>query len=317
MANGTVTTHRSRPVRAQPPGHRAVHPVAPGRHHSPTGLSQATCVRVLDTLCQNGYVSRRQSDKSYGLGPALIALGDAARAGFGPLEVARPLMEEVRAELGLPWTASAVVGDRIVVLDRSANQGNTAELTRPGMRYQFTPPSGVIFVAWDTDEAIAEWLARPPLVTGELDHALFMDVVASCRSRGYVVERLSESTSIADSLLAGIVNNDVPPSMQEALNRAVSDSRSARDYLVTELDRSIHLPVGNIAAGVSTSMAGRFCCWACPSIATGVHQGYPAVCPATRRRQHPGDRGTRWPQPSATVTPAGIVSGLTDRRPGP
>lgn len=213
------------------------------------GLSQATCVRVLDTLCQHGYVSRRQADKSYGLGPALIALGDAARAGFGPLEVARPLMEEMRAELGVPWTASAVVGDRIVVLDRSSDPGGRAALTRPGTRYPFAPPSGVIFVAWDTDDAIAEWLARPPLVTAELDRALFAEVVASCRSRGYVVERLSESTSIADSLLAGIVNNDLPSSVQEALNRAVSILGN-RDYLVAELDRPADLPVGNIASPV-------------------------------------------------------------------
>ncbi len=206
-------------------------------------------MRILDSLCRNGYVGRREADKSYGLGPSLIALGDAARAGFGPLEVARSLMEAVSTELGLPWTASAVLADRIVVLDQSSDPGQSPELTRPGMRYPFAPPSGLIFVVWDTDEAIAEWLERPSLVTTELDRALLMDVVASCRSRGYVVERLSESTLIADSLLAGMVNNDLPASVQEALNRAVS-ILGHRDYLVTEVDRSAHLPVGNIAAPV-------------------------------------------------------------------
>lgn len=214
-----------------------------------TDLSQATVLRILDALRQHGFVTRREADKTYGLGPALISLGYAARAGFASLEVARPLLEERANRLSLEWTASAVVSDEIVVLDSSESATAEHERAVPGLRYPFAPPSGVIFVAWDTDEAIRRWLARPPIVPTVPDRKRLLAVIDSCRTRGYVVERFNEATSAANSLLAGLGDRTLPAQVREALSRAVS-TLGQRDYLVSELDSSAELAVGLVAVPV-------------------------------------------------------------------
>ncbi len=207
-----------------------------------TDLSQATVLRILETLCQHGFVTRRESDKSYSLGPALIGLGYAARIGFASIELARPLLEEAAARLGLGWTVSAVVGDEIVVLDSSDEQ-------HPGLRYPFAPPSGVIFVAWDTDQAINAWLARPPLVPTLPERRRLRAVINDCRQRGYVVEQLNDATIAGYSLLAGFGDRNLPASVREALGRAVS-ILGQRDYVLREVESSKELAVSLIAAPV-------------------------------------------------------------------
>ncbi len=207
-----------------------------------TGLSQATVLRILETLCQHGFVTRRESDKTYSLGPALVGLGHAARMGFASIEMVRPLLEETAARFSVGWTVSAVVGEEIVLLDSSY-------LQHPGLRYPFAPPSGLIYVAWASDEAINGWLARPPLVPTLPERRRLRAVVDACRQRGYVVERLNEATVASYSLLAGFGDRNVPDSVREALGRAVS-ILGQRDYLLRELDSSKDLAVSLIAAPV-------------------------------------------------------------------
>ncbi len=64
-----------------------------------TGLPRATAHRLVVALEQHGLV-RRDDDGRVALGLGLVALGQAARAGFPLAEIARPALTTLRDEVG-------------------------------------------------------------------------------------------------------------------------------------------------------------------------------------------------------------------------
>jgi DNA-binding IclR family transcriptional regulator len=58
-------------------------------------LNKATAHSLLTTLVDAGYLVRHQRDKSYGLGPALIALGNASLTAYPAAQLAVGPMEEL------------------------------------------------------------------------------------------------------------------------------------------------------------------------------------------------------------------------------
>src|SRR3954469_4933182 len=74
------------------------------------GLSPVTCHPMLASLLKAGWVVRHPTRKTYRLGPALTAIGEAAAAGFSAVDVAHPVMAELETELGLTCLA-LVPGD--------------------------------------------------------------------------------------------------------------------------------------------------------------------------------------------------------------
>jgi DNA-binding IclR family transcriptional regulator len=127
-------------------------------------LSQATCHAILLTLTDAGYVVRDAETRAYTLGPALVALGAAARASFPEVRAAATDLEALAASTRLPVSAARVVDDAITVLDVVGPDRDTLPI-HEGTRVPCAPPFGAIHVAWDGDAAIDAWIARAPRPT--------------------------------------------------------------------------------------------------------------------------------------------------------
>ena len=82
------------------------------------GLSQSTCLGILNELARGGFLVRHAPGPTYSLGTALVLLGQAAQASLPGLEPASTEAAVLADELGVVCTVSAVVGREIVVLDR-------------------------------------------------------------------------------------------------------------------------------------------------------------------------------------------------------
>lgn len=184
-------------------------------------LSKPTCLGILTALTDAGYLARDPVDKTYGLGPALIVAGRAAQRGVASGPVAHRHLAALSAEFGVACTASAVVGDRIVVLDVVGGKGEAAA-ARVGEVYPFAPPVGLMYVLWDTDDRIDRWLNRAPTLPVAVDHAELRTVVAACRRAGYLVESLTPGGRRLYALMAGVVSHDLAPEMREMLAELVS-----------------------------------------------------------------------------------------------
>jgi DNA-binding IclR family transcriptional regulator len=157
------------------------------------GMSSGTLHALLASLVKASYVRRNPDSLTYSLGPALLAIGAAARSGYRLGDDLVPQMERMSAELGLTCHATVTQNDELVVIARSGPPEPFGRRVRVGERYPLIPPFGTAYVAWSEPRFIDAYLARsdPPLSSDDRErcrHAL--DCV---RQRGYAVS-LNPST---------------------------------------------------------------------------------------------------------------------------
>lgn len=196
------------------------------------GIPKATCLGIAGALVRASYLLRDEDTKTYRLGPALLTLGRATQASVVSLELARPKLLALTERFGHPCTASTVIGDDLVVLERTGLAGSP-EQTVVGQRYPYAPPSGVVFAVWQSDQAIEQWLTSYPQVPVDRNR---VDALArSCRKLGYIVERLSDVSVGSFSLLAGLSISHTSPEVTDAFNTIVA-AFPERYYLEEELD---------------------------------------------------------------------------------
>jgi DNA-binding IclR family transcriptional regulator len=202
------------------------------------GLSKPTCLGIVSALTEAGYLVRGGADKTYRLGPSLIALGHRAQESMRVSPAAREELRRLSATFGVTAGLSAVIDDRITLLDLVAPAG-----TRPGVEvgqsYPFAPPVGLMFVLWD-DEAVRDWLAKEPTVPlqpSRTDPHRLARVIERCRADGYLVERLTPGGRRLYSLMAG-VSSTLPDELRALLGELVSD-----------IGERVHLPDDHEHAG--------------------------------------------------------------------
>lgn len=184
------------------------------------GLSKPTCLGIVTTLSDAGYLVRDPSDKTYRLGPSLITLGHRAQESLRVSPAAREELRRLSSRFGVTAALSAVVDDRITLLDIVSPPG-----VRPGVEigqsYPFAPPVGLMFVLWD-DEAERNWLAKEPTLPLRTDTERLNRVIAECRADGYLVERLTPGGRRLYALMAGM-STQLPDELRALLGELVSD----------------------------------------------------------------------------------------------
>jgi DNA-binding IclR family transcriptional regulator len=206
-------------------------------------ISKATGLGIAGALTRAGYLVRAEDTKTYTLGPALLGLGRAASEAFSSLTFARPELRRLNQELGLAASVSTLAGDKIVLLDRTGPQGELDRMLQAGQRYPYTPPSGCVLAAWLSDAEIDQWLADYPEVSmdGSLEH--LRALVDTVRELGFIVERMSDLSVGALTMLAGLDGHDIPAPAAAAISNMVSNladrhyvtrhMRPGRRYAVT------------------------------------------------------------------------------------
>lgn len=188
------------------------------------GLSKPTCLGILSTLTESGYLVREAAensrDKSYRLGPALISLGQTAQESMRVNPAARAELRALSAAFDTSAGLTAVVDDRITVLELIGPPGRDPGV-RIGQSYPFAPPVGLMFVLWD-DDALRAWLAKVPTIPLRTESARLHRVIESCRADGYLVERLTPGGRRLYALMAGMSTN-LPDELRALLSELVSD----------------------------------------------------------------------------------------------
>lgn len=195
-------------------------------------LSKPTCLGIVTTLTESGYLVRDARDKTYGLGPALITLGHTAQEAMRVNPAARDELRSLSAAHNTIAALSAVVDERITLLELVAPPGVNPGV-RVGQSYPFAPPVGLMFVLWD-DEALEDWLASPATIPLRTDTERLHRVVAECRSAGYLVERQTAGGRRLYALMAGM-SSTLPDELRALLGELISDI-GERVYLRSEAE---------------------------------------------------------------------------------
>jgi len=194
------------------------------------GLSKPTCLGIVATLTDAGYLVRDAGDKTYRLGPSLIRLGHKAQESMRVCPAAREEMRRLSDRFRTTVALSGVVDERITLLELVAPQSVRVGV-EVGQSYPFAPPVGLMFVLWD-DEALREWLAKEPTIPLRTDSERLNRVIAECRADGYLVERLTPGGQRLYALMAG-VSSSLPDELRALLGEMVSDI-GERVYLRSE-----------------------------------------------------------------------------------
>lgn len=211
------------------------------------GLSKPTCLGILTTLVDSGFVTR-DAVKTYGLGPALLRLGWAAETGLAALDLVRPHFRALHERLGLACVLAAVHGEHLVVLDRLGTLAPGDHRDLVGERFPFRPPLGLINVAWDDDEAVRAWLHRPALVPLAVDAAGTWELIRAARESGYIVERHTGAVATPNTVLANLEVSGLSTPVVEELRRHLPPADWA-EY-ATELPADGPFPVAGLSAPV-------------------------------------------------------------------
>ena len=193
-------------------------------------LSKPTCLGILSTLTESGYLIRDDADKTYRLGPSLISLGQMAQESMRVNPAARAELRALSAAFDTSAGLTAVVDDRITVLELVGPPGRGPGV-RVGQSYPFAPPVGLMFVLWD-DDALRAWLAKVPTIPLRTESTRLHRVIESCRADGYLVERLTPGGRRLYALMAGMSTN-LPDELRALLSELVSDI-GERVYLLDE-----------------------------------------------------------------------------------
>jgi DNA-binding IclR family transcriptional regulator len=149
-------------------------------------ISQATCHAIVASLAESGYLLRAPGTKRYGLGPKLIGVGRATETALSVGHLVRSGLEELSATTGASCSVRLLSDDTILVVDIVGDRGASGA-DAIGDRYPFAPPFGSSFVVWGPDGVAQRWLERAPMKVPPAQRRLLQRLVASCRTRGYIV----------------------------------------------------------------------------------------------------------------------------------
>ncbi len=209
-------------------------------------LSKPTCLGIVTTLAEAGYLVRDAAEKTYRLGPRLITLGHTAQESMRISPAARAELRRLSEAFNATAALSAVVDDRITLLELVAPHGSP-EPVQVGQSYPFAPPVGLMFVLWD-ERAVRDWLAKEPTIPLRTDSARLERVIAECRESGYLVERLTPGGRRLYAMMAGMSSN-LPDELRVLLGELVSDI-GERVYLPSEASGRAKHDISVIAAPV-------------------------------------------------------------------
>jgi DNA-binding IclR family transcriptional regulator len=167
-------------------GTQPEHPMTLSELSESTGTSASTCHSIVMALCEAGFLIRHQRRKTYSLGPAIMELGGLAARGYLGLTAARDQIVDLSRDLRLSTIVGARDDDELIIVAHHEN-GWDLGASRTGFRSPMVPPLGMLFYAWEDNEALDEWLmrCRSALNSPEVDR--YRSAVTEVRERGYWV----------------------------------------------------------------------------------------------------------------------------------
>ncbi len=214
------------------------------------GIGKGSAHALLTTLGETGYVVRNPADKTYLLGSAVVALGQAAAAAeLGALDFARPAMERLSDELGLQCLASAAIGTEIVILGKAGAPVPLGLSVEVGQRVPLVPPLGTVFVAWSSPAEIDAWLRRVGASAGDAELARYREAVATVRRHGYSVALEADARARLGRALAALTGVANAATLRQQVLDLVTEL-GHEEYILGELTGAARYEINHVAAPV-------------------------------------------------------------------
>lgn len=167
-----------------------------------TKINIASCLAILNALSEKGYLVRAPKQKTYQLGPSLIAAGYAAQKGQPLIDHATRAARSLLEDLGFPVMLNTIVGEELLcVISLEDARGEDAGM-QVGERLPLMAPIGTPFLAWSDEDAVEAWIAnRSSPLNSKLLDALYRDLELT-RERGYHIALRPQENRTIGSLMS-------------------------------------------------------------------------------------------------------------------
>ncbi|MBD0861794.1 helix-turn-helix domain-containing protein [Gordonia sp. zg691] len=239
-----------------------------------TGLSRATAHAIVSELVEQGWLVRDSVSGTFAIGPAFVALARIAGGADHLTPWAAAAARDLCHRFEIPCFVARRTSPDMVTLTAHAFPPHLAPDSEPhpwlrnGSRIRLRPPICREFIAWDSADSQAAWIAQAA-ESSRTRLRMVLDVVAE---RGYSIERMTDDHAAIIGALGSL------DTVSDTLRARVGDlltELSLIDYLPEEVDAcaatGADIPVVTIGAPIFD--AGRrvvAALVACPNTALGA-----------------------------------------------
>ncbi|WP_436776640.1 IclR family transcriptional regulator [Yinghuangia sp. YIM S09857] len=214
------------------------------------GINLASALSVLQSLEDAGYLVRHPRRKTYELGPALVAVGDAALRSNRAVDLARGEMRPLADEFSTESIISVSVGDELVILAVEGRPQLSSADVRVGQRMPLVPPLGQVFFAWSTPHEVDDWLGRLDRRMQATARIHLPVTLAAVRERGYSITVESPTRTEIGATLERLADRPrEAPRLRDRLAELAA-ALGEVDYELVEVDADATYDITTIVAPV-------------------------------------------------------------------
>ncbi len=149
------------------------------------GITKSSAYRILATMTEAQFLSRHPRHKTFTLGMAPVAIGEAAQEKHRGIEIARREIARLAVELNVQCTVATIVEDDWLLLAKEGTPQTHGGLQRVGDRTPIILPIGIDLIAWSNEQDITAYLAKASAHLSEPMRTYLEAAISVIRRRGY------------------------------------------------------------------------------------------------------------------------------------
>ena len=245
-------------------------------------LSRATCHGLLAGLVEAGYLYKT-SDRGYLLGPALVSVGEVAKAHYSPLKAAQPEMRLLADEFDTVCSAVFREGKDVVIRERASAVSHLGFSMPRGTRLPLLPQFAGNFFVWAPPAEVTEWLDNLDPAPSESQRMALEKGITFVRQHGFLCSERSSREGLDDRSTQWVFDNaytDAPILPIFELNPGARYKLSWLNAPVFNADRSVAFVMGlqgfsGERTGAEIQRIGARICEACDRVTSFICRAPP------------------------------------------
>jgi DNA-binding IclR family transcriptional regulator len=215
-------------------------------------------------LTECGYLSRDPKKRTFSLGAALVAIGDAALRENPIVDEARVEMAKLAKELEMGAVALVRAGSDALCVARAGPRRPRVDPPEVGQRIPVMAPLVSVFVAWAPEQEVDQWLLRGS--TSDPEQQRSRESLERVRNRGYSVALEVPGRRRLGGLIAELAEDPHSKTLRHQLHKTIGEL-GRTSYQLEEADgqrrriSTITAPVfdrhGEVCVALSLQVFGR------------------------------------------------------------
>ncbi len=199
-----------------------------------TKLSRGTTYRMLESLCDAGYLERRTNSNGYWLSTRIPSLSSGYRSDAWVSQIAEPALEKITREFSWPCSLLIPTDLRMICLAHTEHLSPvTFKRRRIGLAMSmFTTASGLTYLAFASPEAQTSLMSSAPASAKKASLGNLKSTLSQIQKRGYhIVDSADRGSSLSVPI---IVKDSAFGSLSlRFFTSAMSHTMAVNQYLAT------------------------------------------------------------------------------------